>query len=147
MTQEYSLAETAISDCCQTTEDGASVCLVPENGQMDSCGCKPHTDGHKSSFLEAESTNRRTKGRSGLLFIIACLASPCCTPLYVPLALVLLAGTPPAVWLSARIGWVYGGLTLVSVVSLVLAFRWWPKALANHQPNQSKIHSAQGAID
>jgi len=97
--------------------------------------------------MEAESSNRRATVRSGALFIIACLASPCCTPLYVPLALALLAGTPTAVWLSARIGWVYGALTVVSVVSLVLAFRWWPKARAKHHAQQSKIHSAQGATD
>lgn len=62
--------------------------------------------------------------RSGLMFGIACVASPCCTPIIVPLGLALLAGTPIAIWLSANIGWVYGGLTLLSIVSLVLGFRW-----------------------
>ena len=62
--------------------------------------------------------------RSGLMFGIACIASPCCTPLIVPLGLALLAGTPIAVWASANLGWVYGGLTLLSIVSFVLAFRW-----------------------
>ncbi len=64
------------------------------------------------------------KIRSGVMFIIACVASPCCTPLIVPIGLALLAGTPFAVWASANLGWVYGGLTLLSVVSFVLAFRW-----------------------
>jgi membrane protein implicated in regulation of membrane protease activity len=64
------------------------------------------------------------KIRSGVMFIIACVASPCCTPLIVPIGLALLAGTPVAVWASANLGWVYGGLTLLSVVSFVLAFRW-----------------------
>jgi predicted MFS family arabinose efflux permease len=64
------------------------------------------------------------KIRSGLMFVVACVASPCCTPLIVPLALALLAGTPFAIWASAHLGWVYGGLTLLSVVSLVLGLRW-----------------------
>ncbi len=51
---------------------------------------------------------------------VARITSPCCTPIIVPIALALLAGTPVAVWLSANVGWVYGGLTLLSVVSLVL---------------------------
>jgi len=64
------------------------------------------------------------KIRSGVMFGIACIASPCCTPIIVPIGLALLAGTPVAIWASAHIGWVYGGLTLLSVVSLVLGFRW-----------------------
>ncbi|HSK87423.1 MAG TPA: hypothetical protein VK880_03660 [Anaerolineales bacterium] len=64
------------------------------------------------------------KIRSGVMFGIACVASPCCTPLIVPLGLALLAGTPIAVWLSANLGWVYGGSTLLSIISLVLGFRW-----------------------
>ena len=64
------------------------------------------------------------KIRSGFMFGIACIASPCCTPLIVPLGLALLAGTPVALWLSANIGWVYGGLTLISIASFVLAYRW-----------------------
>lgn len=58
------------------------------------------------------------------MFAVACIASPCCTPLIVPLGIALLAGTPVAAWLTAYLGWVYGGLTLLSVVSLVLGFRW-----------------------
>jgi hypothetical protein len=58
------------------------------------------------------------------MFIVACVTSPCCTPLIVPLGIALLAGTPLALWLSAHLGWVYGGLTIVSAVSLVLGLRW-----------------------
>lgn len=64
------------------------------------------------------------KVRSGVMFGIACITSPCCTPLIVPLILALLAGTPVAVWLGSNIGWVYAGLTLMSVVSLVMGLRW-----------------------
>jgi len=64
------------------------------------------------------------KIRSGVMFAIACVASPCCTPLIIPLGLTLLAGTPVALWLSANIGWVYGVLTLISFISFVLGFRW-----------------------
>ena len=63
------------------------------------------------------------KIRSGVMFGIACVTSPCCTPLYVPLVLALLAGTPVAIWLSAHVGWVYGGLTLISILSFVIGFR------------------------
>jgi len=64
------------------------------------------------------------KIRSGFMFVVACVASPCCTPIIVPIGLALLAGTPFAVWASTHLGWVYGGLTLLSVASLVMALRW-----------------------
>lgn len=69
------------------------------------------------------------KIRSGLMFGIAVIASPCCTPLIVPVVLVLLAGTPVAAWLSYHLSWVYGGLTMISIISLVLGFYWmrWKK--------------------
>jgi hypothetical protein len=60
--------------------------------------------------------------RSVLWMGIACLTSPCCTPLFVPFALTLLAGTPIALWLTHILGWIYGVLTLISVCSLLLAF-------------------------
>jgi hypothetical protein len=62
--------------------------------------------------------------RSILLFGVACITSPCCTPLIVPAILVLLAGTPLALWLSAYLGWVYGGLTAISIISFALGLRW-----------------------
>jgi len=58
------------------------------------------------------------------MFGIACIASPCCTPIIVPIVIALLAGTPIAIWLAAHTGLVYGALTLLSIVSLVLAIRW-----------------------
>lgn len=61
------------------------------------------------------------------MFIVACFTSPCCTPLFVPIILALLAGTPVAVWLGQNAGWVYGGLTLISAISFVLALRWLSK--------------------
>ncbi len=64
--------------------------------------------------------------RRGLLaFIVACFTSPCCTPLIVPLLIALLAGSPVALWISSHLGFVYGVLTLISVLSFVLALRWW----------------------
>src|SRR6266498_895000 len=65
------------------------------------------------------------KIRGAVMFAIACLTSPCCTPLLVPLALALLAGTPVALWMSAHLGWIFGGLTLISAVSFVLGLRWF----------------------
>jgi hypothetical protein len=62
-----------------------------------------------------------------VMFGIACAASPCCTPFIIPLLLVLLAGTPVAFWINQNLGWVYGGLTVVSILSFVLAFRWLRK--------------------
>lgn len=65
--------------------------------------------------------------RGPLLFLIACCTSPCCTPLIVPLLLTLMAGTPVAVWTSHYLGWVYGVLTVISLISLVLGLRWMGK--------------------
>jgi hypothetical protein len=65
------------------------------------------------------------------MFVIACVISLCCTPLYVPLALALLGGTPIAVWLTANISWVYGGLTLLPIIGVVLGWRWLGKKSAS----------------
>lgn len=61
---------------------------------------------------------KRVAGVGGLAF--ACLASPCCAPLYVPVILSLLAGTPIAAELSGYIGWIYAAFTALSVVSFVI---------------------------
>ena len=89
--------------CCSTTEDGALTCNLP-----------------------AASNDQKLwpKIRSGVMFVIACIASPCCTPLYVPLLLALLAGTPLAAWLATHIGWLYATLTLLSILSLIVGLRW-----------------------
>jgi len=71
--------------------------------------------------------------RSSIMFGVACAASPCCTPFVVPLLLVLLAGTPAAFWINQNLGWVYGGLTVVSIISFTLAF-WWLRKPATKQP-------------
>lgn len=85
-----------------------------------------------------------TKIRSGVMFAIACVASPCCTPLIVPISLALLAGTPVAVWTSANLGWVYGGLTLLFVLSLVLGLRWLNQkaetGTAKHKTTSQPFH-------
>ena len=67
------------------------------------------------------------KVRSGLMLAIAFIASPCCAPLIVPLVLALLAATPGGIWLSYHTNWVYGVLTVVSIISLVLGWRWIPR--------------------
>lgn len=124
--------------CGSVTEDGAAVCIPG------SCSCSSDTKSNQPILLSVPFINENKpanlqksvledqnqentmwkKIRSGVMFVIACVASPCCTPLYVPLGLALLAGTPVAAWLSAYVGWIYGGLTLLSIVSLVLGFRW-----------------------
>ena len=59
-----------------------------------------------------------------VLLGISFIFSPCCTPLIIPIILSLLGGTPIALWLGQNLGWVYGGLTLVSAVSVIFALRW-----------------------
>ena len=124
--------------CGTTTEEGAAVC-VPG-----ACSCSSDTKSNEpialslpsvienkkqvsKSIIQIDNNQEQTmwkKIRSALAFGVACIASPCCTPIIVPLALALLAGTPVAVWASANLGWVYGGLTLISIVGFVLAYRW-----------------------
>ncbi len=82
------------------------------------------------------------KIRSGLMFGVACIASPCCTPLIVPIGLALLTGTPIAVWFSAHIGWVYGGLTLISITSFVLGLRW----LGQQAEARRSVETAQKTV-
>lgn len=68
------------------------------------------------------------KIRGGVLLGVGCVASPCCTPLIVPFVLTLLAGTPVAAFLAHYLGWVYGILTLISLLSLYFGARYlWQK--------------------
>ena len=83
------------------------------------------------------------KIRSVFMFGLACITSPCCTPLIVPLGLALLAGTPVAIWLSANLGWVYGGLTLVSIASAVLGFRWMGQKAEDRQSKRKVAAQAE----
>jgi hypothetical protein len=84
------------------------------------------------------------KIRATVMFGIACLASPCCTPLIVPVIIALFAGTPIAVWMTQNVGLIYGVLTLVSVISLVLGLRWLNKhpqtntTVAPHPANEAQ---------
>lgn len=109
--------------CGSVTAEGNAVCIPSE------CGCSPSSKEKQPFVLSASDPKEESSGlwkkiRSGFLFGVACVTSPCCTPLVVPLILVALAGTPLAAWIAANLGWVYGGLTLVSVLSLVLGVRW-----------------------
>ncbi len=143
--------------CGSVSEDGAAVC-VPG-----SCSCSPaakssqpihlavpsSTGSRNAAVQKTVSFNKNQekpmwqKIRSGVMFGIACIFSPCCTPIIVPIGLALLAGAPVAVWLSANIGWVYGGLTLLSVVSLVLGFRWMGQKNEAKRPIEAEHKTAQ----
>lgn len=131
------------ASCYGTTEDGAQFCAVPQDGQPTSCGCSSiinqtalpenntklleHVHVQPQSKLTASRNSRMQEIRGGLMFVIACITSPCCTPLIVPVVLALLAGTPAAIWMSANLGLVFGALTLVSIVSFVMGLRWMNK--------------------
>lgn len=90
-------------------------CQMPQNGEAPSCACQREN--------KAESSTLGEKIRQGGLFLVACLASPCCTPLFVPIVLSVFAGTSLGLWLTQNLFWVYGLLTLISIVSMVLLFR------------------------
>lgn len=128
------------SDCCNTTEDGNAVCVVSQEVASSNTAApmiridsietlKLSSQQPRDQFTakSAESIGKWQRIRSVVMFGIACLASPCCTPVIVPVVLALLAGTPVALWLGENLGWVYGGLTLISIVSFVLGWRWTGK--------------------
>lgn len=73
----------------------------------------------KESMTKEPTTSvwRRVWGGGSLA--LACLASPCCAPLYVPVVLSLLAGTPIAAFLAGYVGWIYSAFTALSVVGLI----------------------------
>lgn len=101
------------------------------NTAVDSCerdGCCSDDEEGNAICIPTKAENPKREGvsqhlRAGALFVVGCITSPCCTPLIVPLIVGALAGTPAALWIGANAGWVYGGLTLISVISFVLA--WW----------------------
>jgi hypothetical protein len=132
--QERSRAEVveAEAGCC-STNDGSPSRLVLQGGQQ--CGSAEHNkiSTPVSSVLvlprkldhDSSPPDHQTRWmmmRSGLLFLVGCLTSPCCAPMLVPIGLTLLAGTPVAVFLTQYLGWVYGVLTVVSVGSFLLTF-------------------------
>jgi len=65
------------------------------------------------------------KIRGGVMFVVSFITCPCHLPLTLPLLLVLLAGTPAAVWITQNVGWVYGGITVLFLLSLALGLRWF----------------------
>ncbi|MCI0550205.1 MAG: hypothetical protein L0287_04560 [Anaerolineae bacterium] len=83
------------------------------------------------------------KIRSGVMFVIAFVSCPCHLPITLPLALVLLAGTPAAVWVGQNTGWVYGGMTILFIVSLALGYVWMghTNTAKREKPNLVKISS------
>lgn len=129
---------------CSTTEDGSTFCTVSDDTTDAVCGCSPTSQKIAISDIQevAPMTSEKTgiSPRSILMFGIACLTSPCCTPLYVPLLLALTAGTPLAAILTQYVGWIYGGLTIVSIVSIVLAMRWmkFKRQRAEQKPKRSQ---------
>ena len=136
-----------MSDCCQTTEDGNAICVLPADGQTSACACASEKE-ETPILLEPpvlpvslpSTPSLWQKVRSGFMFGVACVASPCCTPLIVPLGIALLAGTPVAAWLTAHLGWVYGGVTLLSVVSLGLGFHWMRPQPRHKSTTARKAH-------
>ena len=159
--------DTTENGCC-TSDNDRNACSLPTNGQLPSCNCASQANKVKSAVLleqafSIEETRsviqrnqaslklahdppaHRDKGRfqrnmrGGVMLGIACLTSPCCTPLLVPAVLGLLAGTPAALWLTLYIGWVYGGLTLLSFMSLVLGLRWVWQKLSPAEPSPAMV--------
>jgi Flp pilus assembly protein TadB len=123
--------------CGSVTADGAAVCVpgacscstetkssAPILLALPSAGASKNTNSLNGiAFKDHQEQTMWQKIRSGVMFGVACITSPCCTPILVPIGLALLAGTPVAAWISVNVGWVYAGLTLLSVISLVLGFR------------------------
>jgi len=145
--QQQSGGKSLMSEHCgSNTEDGSAVC-VPG-----ACSCSSEAKSKEPIVLSVPAKNKKIisfnqieensmwkKIRAGFMFVVAFVTSPCCTPLIVPLGLALLAGTPVAVWLSANVGWVYGGLTLISIASFVLAYRW----MGNKAQSKNSIRSIE----
>jgi hypothetical protein len=104
-----------------TTNNGPASCS-PATSSDPGCGCPSSTNAQVSP-TPAKLEPKKSGIQSAVLLGVACLTSPCCVPLIVPIILGLLAGTPLAVWLTTHSGWLYGGLTLISAVSFFLAWR------------------------
>ncbi len=87
------------------------------------------------------------KIRSGVMFVVAFITCPCHLPITLPLALVLLAGTPLAVWITQHSGWIYGIMTGTFLLSLALGFVWsgFSKESAGEvcEPRQSKAKAGR----
>jgi hypothetical protein len=75
------------------------------------------------------------KIRSGVMFVISAITCPCHVPLVLPIVLASLAGTPAAVWVMQNVGWIYGGMTILFVVSLAWGLRWMGQSEVVCEPN------------
>ena len=103
-----------------TTKDGLAACQ-PATSSDAGCGCSSSQKTKKSNNLEPKKPNSVI---SAILLGVACLTSPCCVPLIAPIILGLLAGTPLALWFTSHMGWMYGGLTLISAIGFLLLWRY-----------------------
>jgi mercuric ion transport protein len=74
------------------------------------------------------------KIRSSAMFVISFVTCPCHLPITLPLALVLLAGTPAAIWVTQHTNWIYGGMIILFLVSLALGFRWMSQPATECEP-------------
>jgi len=64
------------------------------------------------------------KIRSGVMFVIAFVTCPCHLPITLPIALTILTGTPLALWITQHSGWMYGIMSGIFLLSLVMGFIW-----------------------
>lgn len=139
-------------NCCQTTEDGSAVCVVSDAGGEGEQPCSYPTNqvidptSVRNLTSAHETGSRWRKIRGAVMFGVACVTSPCCTPLIVPILIALLAGTPAAVWMSQNLGLVFGGLTLLSAVSFVLGLRWMRQKSTRTASARKRV-PAQPVID
>jgi len=69
--------------------------------------------------------------RSGVMFIISAFTCPCHLPVTLPIVLVLLAGTPTALWITNHTGWIYGGMAFLFILTLALGFNWLSQPAAS----------------
>ncbi|MBZ0310453.1 MAG: hypothetical protein K8I82_30610 [Anaerolineae bacterium] len=136
-------------NCCGITEDGNAFCAVPDGETKSSCNC-----GSTASQIEIQDNigEKNTKGslsfRSILMFGLACVTSPCCTPLIVPILLSLLAGTPIGLVMTQYTNVIYGVLTVLSVASLILAVRGMlPRKTPKQVSPESQNHPQQNVIE
>ncbi len=114
---------------CSSDWHGTASGLNAASGQHSPCHETRCADHPTSASLPIDSRQELRHSpwnaiRRGLLLVIACIASPCCSPMIVSLGIALLTGTPLALWLTHHRGWISSGLTVISILSLMLAVRW-----------------------
>lgn len=64
------------------------------------------------------------KFRSGVMLFISAVTCPCHLPIVLPIVLVILAGTPTALWITKHTGWIYGGTAIIFMLTLALGINW-----------------------